>query len=172
MRRRANTIAGAVRLFATVSNVFILIPYAALFLFISFAGDYDPWPHAGWAVAYLLVALSTSLTLMRRAQSFLRRCCAFACSLGHVMILIQGVLALINKADAVSWPDHAVRVLIPLTLVPTISIPALISLCFGRAAKDECEVCGYELNGLPGPICPECGKLAEALRDKRGPNSP
>ncbi len=55
------------------------------------------------------------------------------------------------------------------TAAVTLAIPLAPSVA-RRHDPDRCAWCGYDLRGLPGPICPECGQRAEqaaGIEDER-----
>ena len=72
------------------------------------------------------------------------------------VVLISGLANMAVKPGTMPWQEEAM-LHAPIIVVPLISLAA-----FGFPSRPRdpslCAQCGYELTGLPGPVCPECGQ--------------
>ena len=79
------------RVLAAIANVLLALLGLILFLF-AFAGDWSPWPDAGWMLLVMFAAIKTLIQLVRFRCERIPRRARNICLAAHVIVFGYGLV--------------------------------------------------------------------------------
>jgi len=123
------------------------------------------WPAAAVAVATVLVnRLIVPVIRTNDRREFLKFTCLVIPFTIAGTILLIGLLVSATLHSLNTLPLN--RALLPTFLAFLLSFAVacpLALLCWARKSRrtdpSRCDVCGYRIDNIPGPRCPECGTV-------------